>query len=250
MLRERRIPTPGTIEFQRTGRTRSYHPDDPCRWNESSIANILAQDAYLGRTTNFKTTKLSYKSKKTILNPPEKQVTFENTHEAIIDLNTWDMVQKARQQRHRPTKMGDMGLFSGMVYCADCGQKLYLCRTTSWTHEQKCYNCSTYRKHNGCSAHYIRVIVLEQLVLQNIQRVIAYAELDEKQFVRDLMEEKASMQRTEQEKAKRKLAKQECRIAEIDGIVRKLYEDNYSGKLSDERFVKSRPRTTNGNRPS
>ena len=238
ILRSRGIPTPGTIEFRRTGRTRNYHPDDPCRWNESSIANILAQDAYLGRTTNFKTTKLSYKSRKTVLNPPEKQVTFENTHEAIIDPDTWEAVQKARQQRRRPTKMGDMGMFSGLVYCADCGQKLYLCRTTSWTHEQECYNCSTYRGHKGCSAHYIRTVVLEALVLQNIQRVIAYAQLDEKRFVQGLLEEKDALRHKEQETAKRRLARWERRIAEIDGIMRKLYEDSYTGKLSDERFMK------------
>ena len=238
MLRERRIPTPGTIEFQRTGRTRNYHPDEPFRWCDSSVANIPAQDAYLGRTTNFKTTRPSYKSKRTVANPPEKQVTFENTHEAIIDIDTWETVQKARQQRRRPTKMGDMGLFSGLVFCADCGQKLYLCRTISWTHEQECYTCSTYRCHRGCSAHYIRAVVLEELVLQNIQRIFNYAELDEKQFVQSLLDEKNAMRGKEREKAKRQLAKQERRIAEIDGIVRKLYEDSYAGKLSDERFAK------------
>ena len=238
MLRERRIPSPGTIEFRRTGRTRNYHPDEPFRWSDSSVGNILAQDAYLGRTTNFKTTRLSYKSKKAIENPPEKQVTFENTHEAIIDIDTWETVQKARQQRRRPTRMGDMGLFSGMVYCADCGQKLYLCRTASLPHEKECYNCSTYRNHKGCSAHYIRAVVLEELVLRNIQRIFNYAELDEKQFIQNLLDEKNAMRSKEREKAKRQLAKQDRRIAEIDGIVRKLYEDNYAGKLSDERFSK------------
>ena len=88
MLKERGIPTPGTIEFQRTGRTRRYHPDAPCRWTPDTIADILEQDAYLGRTTNFKTAKLSYKSKKKITNPPEKWVVIENTHKAIIDPET------------------------------------------------------------------------------------------------------------------------------------------------------------------
>ncbi len=113
MLKDRSIPTPGTIEFQRTGRTRHYHPDDPCRWDAKTIAHILEQDAYLGRTTNFKTSMLSYKSKKSIINPPDKWAVFENTHKAIIDKDTWDIVQKARTQRRRPTKMGEMGIFSG-----------------------------------------------------------------------------------------------------------------------------------------
>ena len=238
MLKERGITTPGTLEFQRTGRTRNYHPDAPCAWNESTIANILGQDAYLGRTTNFKTTKLSYKSKKTIENTPDKWVVFEDTHKAIIDPETWEIVQKAREQRRRPTKMGEMGMFSGLAYCADCGARLYHCRTTSWTHEQECYTCATYRGKKGCSAHYIRAVVLEQLVLQNLQRVVAYAQEDEDEFVRCVMENKMALQRTEQEKAKRKLEKQERRFNELDAIIQRLYEDHVVGKLSEERFAK------------
>ena len=225
MLKEREIPTPGTVEFLRTGRTRNYHPDDPCRWTSESVANILDQDAYLGRTTNFKTTKLSYKSKKTIANPPEKWVVFEDTHEAIIDRDTWDMVQKARGQRRRPTKMGEMGMFSGLAFCADCGAKLYHCRTTSWTHEQECYTCASYRTRKQCSAHYIRAVVLEQLVLQNLQRVVAYAQEDEDEFVRRVIENKMAVKSTEQEQAKRRLEKQEHRINELDAIIQRLYED-------------------------
>lgn len=238
MLKERSIPTPGTIEFQRTGRTRNYHPDDPCAWSESSIANILEQDAYLGRTTNFKTSKLSYKSKKAIENTPDKWAVFEDTHKAIIDLETWEIVQKAREQRRRPTKMGEMGLFSGLAYCADCGARLYHCRTTSWTHEQECYTCANYRNKKGCSAHYIRAVVLEQLVLQNLQRVVVYAQEDEDEFVRRIMENKMALQRTEQEKARRKLEKQKRRFNELDTIIKRLYEDHVMGKLSEERFAK------------
>ena len=238
MLKERGIPTPGTIEFRRTGRTRNYHPDMPCAWNESTIANILEQDAYLGRTTNFKTTKLSYKSKKTIENTPDKWAVFEDTHKAIIDPETWEIVQKNREQRRRPTKMGEMGMFSGLAYCADCGARLYHCRTTSWTHEQECYTCASYRTKKQCSAHYIRAVVLEQLVLQNLQRVVAYAQDDEDEFVRHVMENKMAAQRTEQERAKRKLEKQERRISELDAIIQRLYEDRVAGALSVERFTK------------
>ena len=238
MLKERGIPTPGTIDFQRTGRTRRYHPDDPCRWTSDTIADILEQDAYLGRTTNFKTAKLSYKSKKKITNPPEKWVVFENTHKAIIDSETWEIVQKARAQRHRPTKMGEMGMFSGLAYCADCGAKLYHCRSTTWTPKQECYSCSTYRSKKGCTAHYIRAVVLERLVLQNLQRVVAYAQEDEDEFVRRVMENKTAVQRAEQEQAKRTLEKQERRINELDAIIQRLYEDHVMGKLNAERFAK------------
>ena len=238
MLKEREIPTPGTIEFRRTGRTSRYYPDDPCRWNPATVLSILDQDTYLGRTTNFKTTKLSYKSKKAIINPPDKRAVFEGTHKAIIDRETWEIVQKNREQRRRPTKLGEMGLFSGLAYCADCGAKLYHHRTVTFTKEQESYTCANYRSRKQCTAHYIRAVVLEELVLQNLQRVVAYAQDDEDEFVRRVMENKTAAQRTEQERAKRKLEKQERRISELDRIIQQLYEDRVSGALSAERFAK------------
>ena len=238
ILKERSIPTPGTIEFQRTGRTHNYHPDFPCFWTDSSIVNILEQDAYLGRTTNFKTAKLSYKSKKKTFNTSEKWAVFENTHEAIIDKDTWDIVQKTREQRHRPTKTGEVGLFSGLVFCADCGARLYHNGNIAWPQVQECYTCANYRSRKQCTAHYIRAVVLKQLVLQNLQRVVAYVQEDEDEFVRQVMENKTAVQRTEQEQAKRKLGKQERRIGELDTIIQRLYEDHVMGKLSAERFAK------------
>lgn len=238
-LTERHIPTPGTIRFQRTGQTAQYHPDYPTFWESSTIANILEHKEYLGHTVNFKTTKASFKSKKTIENPEDKQVVFENTHEAIIDQATWEAAQKVRQQRRRPTKMGDMGLFSGLLYCADCGHTLHLNRTKSWSREQDNYTCGTYKQKKGlCTAHYIRVTVLEALVLENIQKVIALSHVDEAALLRQLAEERTAEQEKLQVKAKRQLEKQERRMAEIDGIIKRLYEDNLNDKLTDERFAK------------
>ena len=238
MLKEQEIPTPGTLEFQRTGRTRRYHPDDPCRWNSDTVADILEQDSYLGRTSNFKFSRISYKSKKTVANPPGKWVTFENTHEAIIDVELWNAVQKIRSQRRRPTKMGEMGMFSGLAYCADCGSKLYHCRSGSCTYEQECYNCSTHKTHKGCFGHYIRAVVLEQLVLQNLQRVIAYVQEDENEFARLVMRNQTAAQAAEQMQTRRLLEKNTRRMNELDTIIQRLYEDNISGKLTDERFKK------------
>ena len=223
-LTERGIPTPGTIRFQRTGQTQHYHPDNPCRWNSETIAAILKQDAYLGRTTNFKTTKLSYKSKKKVVNTPDKWVVLENTHKAIIDQETWNSVQKVREQRHRPTKRGETGLFSGLLYCADCGAKLYYRRSVSNGYEQESYTCAN-GKRNRCSTHYIRAAVLEQLVLQNLQRVLAYAKDDEGAFLRRVMANKQATQREEQTRAKREMEKQTRRVNELDSIIQRLYED-------------------------
>ena len=199
---------------------------------------MLKQDTYLGQTTNFKTFKPSYKSKRMIKNPPEKQVTFENTHPAIIDRDTWDMAQKELSQRHRPTRTGEMALFSGLVYCADCGSKMYHRRSAGWTYEQECYTCPATQNRIKCTAHYIRVVVLEQLVLQNLQRVMAYVKDDEDEFVRRVMQNKLSAQMAEQEQAKRQLEKQLRRIAELDSIIQRLYEDHVTGKLTEERFTK------------
>ena len=163
---------------------------------------------------------------------------FEGTHEAIIDKETWEIVQKSREHRRRPTKMGEMGLFSGLAYCADCGAKLYHHRSITLTKEQESYICSNYQSRKKCTAHYIRAVVLEQLVLQNLQRVVAYAQEDENEFVRRVMENKTAVQRAEQEQAKRKLEKQERRISELDRIIQQLYEDRVSGALSAERFAK------------
>lgn len=238
-LREMEIVTPGTLEFQRTGRTKRYDPDNPCFWYSSTISKILVQQEYLGHTVNFKTTKKSYKSKKKIENPKEKWVIFENTHEALISQEQWDIVQKNRQQRRRPTRMGDMGMFSGLLFCADCGHTLNLNRTKSWAREQDNYTCGAYKQGKGkCSAHYIRATVLEQLVLENLREVISFAREDEEEFVRQAMENKMALHRQEQAQAKRLLEQQTRRMSEIDAIIKRLYEDHVIGKLTDDRFAK------------
>lgn len=136
-------------------------------------------------------------------------------------------------------RQDEIALFSGLVVCSDCGRQLNLCRTASMKRSEENYTCGTYRRYrNQCTAHYIRVVVLEQLVLQNLQRIVAYAQEDEGEFVRRVMENKLAIQRTEQEQSKRKLEKQRRRITELDMIIQRLYEDNVTGKLTDERFAK------------
>ena len=238
-LRELEIITPGTLAYQRSGRTDRYDPDHPCIWNVSTIVHILDNRDYLGHTVNFKTSKVSYKSKRVVENPVEKQAVFENTHEALVSQETWEIVQKSRQNRHRPTRMGDMGLFSGLLYCADCGHALNLNRTKAWAREQDNYTCGLYKRKKGeCTAHYIRAVVLEQLVLENLREVICFAREDTEAFVQQAMSHHMRAQMKEQEQDRRTLEQQERRITEIDGIIKRLYEDNISGKLTDERFSK------------
>ena len=174
-----------------------------------------------------------------IENPLEKQVVFENTHEALVSQETWEIVQKNRQNRRRPTKMGDMGMFSGLLYCADCGHTLSLNRTKSWAREQDNYVCGTYKRKKGqCTAHFIRAMVVEQLVLENLREVISFAREDTDAFVQQAMSNHMRVKMQEQSQARRALEQQKRRISEIDGIIKRLYEDNISGKLTDERFAK------------
>ena len=125
MLTEQQIPTPGTLEYQRTGSTRRYHPGYECKWATNTVVHILENREYTGCLVNFKTEKPSYKVKHSIENPVEKQAIFENHHEPIIDKETWERVQELRKQRKRPNRYDEVGLFSGILFCADCGHVLY-----------------------------------------------------------------------------------------------------------------------------
>ena len=195
---------------------------------------------YSGHTVNFKTRKKSYKSKKTIVNPPEEWAIFENTHEPIWTEAIADAVRTARQNRRRPTKMGEMGMFSGMMYCADCGSIMYQCRATGFRKDQEYYLCSGYRKgRDVCgSTHSIRTVILEELLLVNIREIVSLASKHKEQFIQMVMDTDLKQRNKELAKKKKMVGDMDKRIAELDGIFKRLYEDNISGELSDERFRK------------
>ena len=214
-------------------------PVNPYKWTNETVSRILERLDYLGHTVNFKTTKQSFKSKKKLWNDPSEWVIFENTQEPIIEESVFLIVQKIRQGRRRPTRMGDMGMFSGLLYCADCGGKMYLCRANCYKPEQEYYICSTYRKGRTlCSTHSIRRVVLEEIVLRNLREAIQYVTQYEDDFVQRAADQ--SLRERDKELARKKdtLAQSQKRIAELDVIIKRLYEDNISGKLSDERFIK------------
>lgn len=241
ILRERKINTPRTMDFLRTGRADHYDPDAPWGWTSQTVAGILEKKEYLGHTVNFKTTRKSFKSKKIIRNPEEQRMVFENTHEAIIDSELWDVVQKTREQRHRPTRTGETALFSGMIICADCGSNLTLHRQKATSKARRAYMCSNYRNSRGqkmCDAHYIREDDLETLVLENLRKVIAFARDYENEFVQQVTDNTLAEQMKEQAATKRQLEQQTRRIGEIDTIIQRLYEDLVAGKLTDDRFSK------------
>ena len=213
-------------------------PEDPYNWNESSVVNILETRDYTGCTVNFKTYSNSIWDKKTRTNPIEKQAIFYNTQPAIIDPEVFEKVQEIRTQRHRRTKTGKSHMFSGLVYCADCKAKMRYCTTNYFEARQDHFVCANSRSITGsCSAHFIRAVVLEQMVWEHMKEVIWYVGHYESHF-REIMEVRLQAESMETIRLKRKqLEKDEKRIQELDRLFIRVYEDNVSGKVSDERFT-------------
>ena len=236
-LKADEIMTP-TEYWNSIGRKCSKPPEKPFNWCADTVSNILDKQEYCGDTVNFRTTSKSFKLKKRFERPQEEWQVFENTHPAIIDRETFALVQELRQHRRRPTKSGIVSMFSGLLYCADCGEKLYYSVTNNYSREQAYFFCSAYRKNSDvCSAHYIREKVIENLVLDSLQRVLWYVQSYEKLFAQRQMEDFGEKRKKELSQKRRELEKSKRRISEIDGIIQKLYEDNATGKISDERFA-------------
>ena len=238
MLTEQQIPTPGTLEYRRTGSTRRYHPGYECKWATNTVVHLLENREYTGCLVNSKTEKPSYKLKHSIENPPEKQAVFENHHEPIIDRETWERVQELRKQRKRPNRYDEVGLFSGILFCADCGSVMYQQRYQTDKRKQDCYICGSYKKRTAdCTAHFIRTDLLTAGVLSNLRKVTSYAAKHEARFMKLLIEQNEDGDRRRNAAKKKELEAAEKRIAELSAIFKRLYEDSVTGRISDERFT-------------
>ena len=238
MLTEQQIPTPGTLEYRRTGSTRRYHPGYECKWATNTVVHLLENREYTGCLVNFKTEKPSYKLKHSIENPPEKQAVFENHHEPIIDRETWERVQELRKQRKRPNRYDEVGLFSGILFCADCGSVMYQQRYQTDKRKQDCYICGSYKKRTAdCTAHFIRTDLLTAGVLSNLRKVTSYTAKHEARFMKLLIEQNEDGDRRRNAAKKKELEAAEKRIAELSAIFKRLYEDSVTGRISDERFT-------------
>ena len=236
-LKAAKVPTP-TEHWCNIGRNCSKPPTVPYNWCSATVADILSKQEYCGDTVNFRSTTKSFKNKKKIERPPEEWQIFKDTHPAIIDRETFALVQELRKHRRRPTKSGIVSPFSGLLYCADCGEKLYYSVTNNYKREQAYFFCSSYRKNSEvCSAHYIREKVVEQIVLESMQRILLNVQAFEKEFARKQMDCYTEDKKKQLAAKRRELSKAKKRIAEIDALIQKIYEDNASGKLSDERYA-------------
>ena len=237
MLTEQQIPTPGTLEYRRTGSTRRYHPGYECKWATNTVVHLLENREYTGCLVNFKTEKVSYKLKHSVENPPEKQAVFENHHEPIIDRETWERVQELRKQRKRPNRYDEVGLFSGILFCADCGSVMYQQRYQTDKRKQDCYICGSYKKRTAdCTAHFIRTDLLTAGVLSNLRKVTSYAAKHEARFIKLLIEQNEDGGKRRNAARKKELETAQKRISELSAIFKRLYEDSVTGRISDERF--------------
>lgn len=208
-------------------------------WSRATVCNILQTVEYLGHTVNFKFYKKSYKSKKYYANDRNDWVIFENTQEPIIDQATFDTVQKLRESKRRPSDMGEPSALSGMVYCADCGKKMYLVRSVCKRHiNHLC--CSSYRKAKlaTCTYHRIAVDVLTEMILDDLRYTVHFAKEHKQKFLETLEQKAETATRKELTANLKELEESEKRIKSLDKIIQTLFENKVEGTISEERFMK------------
>ena len=256
ILRDEKIERPSVYLARLNRGTRKTDADlsRPYDWNATTVASMIAKPEYMGHTVNFRSHKESYKVKRYVFHAPEDWLIFENTHEAIVDPETWQLAQHARKTVHRTDTTGEANPLTGLVYCADCGAKMYNHRGRStaiqknWQRDpisglypNDHYNCSTYsltmhHSDRKCRAHFIRTCVLRELILDTIQAASAYAVENEKAFVERVRRE-SEVQKAEAAKAlKRKISKAKKRSTELDLLIKKLYESFAKEQITEKRF--------------
>lgn len=239
ILTARGIETP-IIYFKRRGMPVRSKSEVPDVWSMATVAGILKQEAYTGCTVNFKTRKKSYKTKYQERLPRENWVIFENTQEAIIDRETFAIVHKMLESRRRPKKIGSpcVNVFNGLVYCADCSNRMYLHHNTKQT-QRDAFVCSRYRraKFHDCTSHHITYDLLYAIVLNDLRRVCRSIRERRQEFIAFYYGEMEQKINKRSNAAKSELSRSERRCAEIDGIIKRLYEDSLCGKISDDRFA-------------
>ena len=235
ILKERKVLTPS--EYNSSVSTNSNNQEYKYKWCGTTVAGILDRQEYIGDTVNFKCTTRSYKDKTRVNLPKEDRKIFKNTHEPIIDEYTWNIAKQLRNNRKKRAKSGKKSIFSGLLFCNDCGKKMYFQSPVVDLRNKDHYRCSSY-KHDtsACTSHYISDDVLQSIVLENIQRVVSYMKDYEDLFIQEQLAKSTQDELKQISKSKKELEKAKNRIIEIDNLFMHIYEDNVSGKISDDRF--------------
>lgn len=215
-------------------------PENLYQWCAKSVAGILERREYTGCTVNFKTYTKSLKFKKRMENPVENQKVFEATQPAIIERGQWERVQELRKNKRRPTKTGKTSMFSGLLYCADCGAKLYFCTCNTYKDDsQNHFVCSNYKSNTGsCKIHYIREQALYRIVLETIRQTLSYVRMFRKDFKLEMLAQDEESRKAELAEKQKALSGAKKRMEDLDRIIQHIYEDNVLGKLSDSRYLK------------
>ena len=240
ILRDRQILKPTMYRYSKTGRYGTVtDTDTPYDWKASTISKILKNETYLGHTVNCQTTTVSFKDKRVIERPKSEHYRYENTHEAIIDQRTWDMAQQVRAGKRRRNSMQEIPKYSGLLFCADCGSKLYFARGKTISPEQYNFFCSKYRKHVGedtCTMHQIREVVLDEIVLEELRRTTYYARAHTSEFEEFINQKSSAENRKELNAKSSELARLSKRNTELNSLFKRLYEDNVLGRITNEQF--------------
>lgn len=214
-------------------------PDNPYRWDQATVRHILENRQYTGCAVNFISTTVSYKVHKTIYNDPADWQIIPDMQEPIIDEQTFERVQELRKNKRRPAATGRQSLFSGLVFCPDCGSKLYFCASKSLKPNQEFFCCSNYRSGRGtCSIHFIRNVVLEQIVLETISNLADFVRCYEPVFLYLLAKKNSAIQKAELKTLKRRVEDGEKRIKELDRLTQTAFERNVLGTLDDSKYRK------------
>ena len=227
--------------YESVGRKHSNPvPQNPYRWDQKTVVHILENRQYTGCAVNFKSTTVSYKVHKKIYNAKEDYQIIPDMQEPIISEEKWLRVQELRENRRRNTATGKTSLFSGLVYCYDCGAKLHFCAAKSLSKNQEFFRCANYKdgRSGTCKIHYIRNVVLEKIVLEAIRNLAEFIRYNEKVFLYMIAKQNDAMRKAEYEKLKKTVADGEIRMKELDRLIEKVYEDNALGRIDDDRYRK------------
>lgn len=210
-------------------------PLNPCAWDQKTVVGILENRQYTGCAVNFKSTTVSYKVHKVIHNPVEDYQIIPDMQEPIISEEDWLRVQELRKNRRRPTATGKTSLFSGLVFCADCGSKLHFCAAKSLKPNQEFFRCANYKDGRGtCQIHYIRNVVLEKIVLEAISDFVDFVRCNETVFLYMMAMKNKAMRKAEFKKMRETVEYGEKRLKELERLMDKIYEDNAFGKIADD----------------
>lgn len=238
ILKKEQVLTPTMYAYTRYGMNHTcLDTAHPYNWSDSAIANLLENEIYLGNTVNMKYSTKSYKDKRRVEHSREECLVFKDTHPALITQEVWDIVQRVRKNRRRPTKMEEQNKYSGLVFCADCGSNMVLHRARTMSASYNHFTCRTYKKDGeSCTGHYIRECVLDEVVLEDLRRVTAMARERPEEFAAYIGSKQSAEIQREIRRQEKELAAMRKRKAELDAIFKKLYEDSVLSRITTEQF--------------